>query len=111
VLEKESANDFEREDVTVHYTRDLKDAQAAGGELVLHGSVFCYLEDNHTSVVGMREVAAQFGASIVCTTEQDIIRSSHLKHRVPECVSEASQSVQVTLHDKIVKKINNCTVS
>ena len=39
------------------------------------GSVFCYLEDNHTSVVGMREVAAKHGATIVCTTEQYIVDS------------------------------------
>ena len=44
-----------------------------GGEAV--GSVFCYLEDNHTSVVGVREVAAHHGATIVCTTEQHIVDS------------------------------------
>ena len=36
-------------------------------------SVFCYLEDNHTSVVGMREVAARYGARIVCTTEHEVV--------------------------------------
>lgn len=38
--------------------------------------MFCYLEDNHTSVVGMREVAALHGARVVCTTEQDIVDTS-----------------------------------
>ena len=37
--------------------------------------MFCYLEDNHTSVVGMREVAAKHGATIVCTTERCIVDS------------------------------------
>ena len=35
-------------------------------------SVFCYLEDNHTSVVGMRELAQHHGARVVCTTVQNI---------------------------------------
>lgn len=35
-------------------------------------SVFCYLEDNHTSVVGMRELARQHGARVVCTNTQNI---------------------------------------
>ena len=35
-------------------------------------SCFCYLEDNHTSVLGMREVAAHSGARIVCATENVI---------------------------------------
>ena len=33
---------------------------------VEEGSVFCYLEDNHTSVVGMREVALSHGEGVVC---------------------------------------------
>ena len=36
-------------------------------------SVFCYLEDNHTSVVGMREVAARNGARIFCATEHEVV--------------------------------------
>ena len=35
-------------------------------------SVFCYLEDNHTSVVGMRELAQHHGARVVCITTQNI---------------------------------------
>ena len=38
-----------------------------GNVLAADGSsIFCYLEDNHTSVVGMREVASRHGAKIVC---------------------------------------------
>ncbi len=37
------------------------------------GSIFCYLEDNHTSVVGMRETAAARGARIVCATQNNVI--------------------------------------
>jgi len=36
-------------------------------------SIFCYLEDDHTSVLGMREVAIERGASVVCFREQDIV--------------------------------------
>jgi len=36
-------------------------------------SVFCYLEDDHTSVVGIREVAMERGAGVVCFRERDII--------------------------------------
>lgn len=35
-------------------------------------SLFCYLDDNHTSVVGMREVARERGAETVCVSPQDV---------------------------------------
>lgn len=35
-------------------------------------SVFCYLDDNHTSVVGMREVALKEGAKVLCVSAKDI---------------------------------------
>ena len=71
-----------RASVSVFYTRDLKVAggDVCGARRVGEGSVFCYLEDNHTSVIGMREVAAQFGASVVCTTAQDIVGRSQLEN-------------------------------
>ena len=71
-----------RTSVSVFYTRDLKVAgvDVCGARRVGEGSVFCYLEDNHTSVIGMREVAAQFGASVVCTTAQDIVGQSQLEN-------------------------------
>ena len=37
-------------------------------------SVFCYLEDNHTSVVGMREAVAHGGGSVVCVNPMFIRR-------------------------------------
>ncbi len=36
-------------------------------------SLFCYLDDNHTSVVGMREVARQYGAITKCISMESII--------------------------------------
>ncbi|XP_014670764.1 PREDICTED: molybdenum cofactor sulfurase-like isoform X2 [Priapulus caudatus] len=36
--------------------------------------VFCYLNDSHTSVLGMREVAAQRGASVNCVSISDVER-------------------------------------
>ena len=35
--------------------------------------MFCYLEDNHTSVVGVREVAARRGAALACVTGEDVL--------------------------------------
>ena len=44
---------------------------------VEHGqSLFCYLEDDHTSVLGIREVAIERGADVVCFREQDITESN-----------------------------------
>ena len=41
-------------------------------------SMFCYLEDNHTSVVGIRETAASCGARIVCATHSNLIPNPKL---------------------------------
>ena len=35
-------------------------------------SCFCFLEDNHTSVVGMREVAASHGAHVCCVKTEEL---------------------------------------
>ncbi len=39
---------------------------------VFEGSkgAFCYLDDNHTSVVGMREITAERGASVYCVSKE-----------------------------------------
>ena len=42
-------------------------------------SVFCYLEDNHTSVVGIREVAASRGAQLFCVDEECIMELNKSK--------------------------------
>lgn len=36
-------------------------------------SLFCYLDDNHTSVVGIREIAAEKGAQLICIGEECFI--------------------------------------
>ena len=94
------SSDLERTGTTVLYTRDLRDSDNSCVPCENGGSVFCYLEDNHTSVVGMREVAAQFGASVVCTTEQDIISSPRLEFGATLLVSGASQITPVTVHSE-----------
>ena len=86
-------------ETNVLYTGDLRETEAANSSNSSavcasshpRGSVFCYLEDNHTSVVGMREVATQFGASVVCTTERDIIQSSQSEYGMPRLQSGATQ--------------------
>ena len=36
--------------------------------------MFCFLESNHTSVVGMREIVAERGGSIICLNENEILQ-------------------------------------
>ncbi len=55
----------------VHYL-----PEARRDELNTTGSIFCYLEDNHTSVVGMRETAAASGATLVSTTHTSIVTNT-----------------------------------
>ena len=40
-------------------------------------SMFCYLDDNHTSVVGMREVARKNGARTMCVSVGDLQPQPH----------------------------------
>ena len=44
------------------------------------GSRFVFLEDNHTSVVGMREIALREGSAVSCVSEMDVteLYGSHL---------------------------------
>jgi len=43
------------------------------------GAKYVYLEDNHTSVVGIREVAVEHGASCYCVSYQKwVVVSFHL---------------------------------
>ena len=74
----------------VYYTRDIKPpsssslSSSSSSSSEMHGehvfdaaeedgcSLFCYLEDNHTSVVGLREIAAACGARIVCAAADDV---------------------------------------
>lgn len=77
-----STPNMSKAETAVFYTRDFKKAQAVDNSSsyeIIQGSVFCYLEDNHTSVVGMREVAVQCGARAVCVAERDIISSSQFE--------------------------------
>ena len=71
---------------------------AAPQELGSKGqSVFCYLEDNHTSVVGMREVAAQRGALLACVTREDLL----LPGNTEEAVGGASLKMEEELTENI----------
>ncbi|VDO95089.1 unnamed protein product [Soboliphyme baturini] len=47
--------------------------QVSGNQLP-SGSLFAYLLDNHTSVIGMREYALDAGASVICLKETDVQR-------------------------------------
>ena len=64
----EEKEEEEKEEEEVMYIGDVMvehGFQRSGG----YGqSVFCYLEDNHTSVLGMREIAARGGARLVCVS-------------------------------------------
>lgn len=63
-------------------------------------SIFCYLEDNHTSVVGMREIARCCGAKVVCTTANSIQTSSFDKLRTKSTTDRhtTSQRKQLPFH-------------
>ncbi|XP_064390150.1 molybdenum cofactor sulfurase-like isoform X2 [Halichondria panicea] len=78
------------------YTGDSSNSQAANrnkDKVSTHtGSVFCYLEDNHTSVVGMRETAATRGASIVCTNPENIVTNPELSTATNLAKGKASNS-------------------
>lgn len=56
-------------------------------------SVFCYLEDNHTSVVGMRETVRRHGTRVVCTTAQNVKTKGHRLNTTnrPNCVQKQSE--------------------
>ena len=107
---KEGSQTVMKETVKVFYTQDLKrmvgerenidiglqprrsssrEDERGGRE---GGSVFCYLEDNHTSVVGMREVAGQFGATVVCATEQDLVGWTESENGTSWCESGTARA-------------------
>lgn len=69
--------------VTAHYNTKvvyLSDTEAIreDGAIVNNisddgSSVFCYLEDNHTSVVAMRDLARHSGARVICITPRRVL--------------------------------------
>ena len=74
--------------------------KAAVNKEMCHRSCFCYLEENHTSVVGIREKAVNGGAEIFCVNENDFMgvkQASHSKLRnlsnseTRDCITEHSQ--------------------
>lgn len=66
-LTRDKNNKCTRLSQVVHRDSNSNDAIAPIAQ-----GVFCYLEDNHTSVIGMREEASRSGATIVCATDTDI---------------------------------------
>lgn len=44
----------------------------------LNFSLFCYLEDNHTSVTGIREIAAEKGARLICIGDESLIANNEV---------------------------------
>ena len=60
-------------------------------------SVFCYLEDNHTSVVGMRELARHREATVVCTTPLNIKSQTTAQQSSTGTRSLTSKSSNCTL--------------
>lgn len=62
-------------------------------------SVFCYLDDNHTSVVGVREVAAHRGAALVCMTKDSLkpsptIRNGATRQPAEPCREHGSDVIE-----------------
>ena len=62
-------------------------------------SVFCYLEDNHTSVVGMRELARQHGVRVVCTNTHNIHIKSQSSKTTEHSLSSSPTSSRSSSHE------------
>ncbi|CAH1241418.1 MOCOS [Branchiostoma lanceolatum] len=67
------------------------------------GSIFSYLEDNHTSVLGVREVAAKEGAKIMCVSEQELLGCGNMDGK------GSPQSRTITAEKN--SSIANCTAN
>lgn len=71
------------------------DWQVAINKESCHIGRFCYLEENHTSVVGMRERAALSGAQIICVTEKDLMEQLKLAN------GETKEHLHLKLYDSV----------
>ncbi len=58
---------------------------------------FCYLDDNHTSVLGMREIAFNKGASAVCVTADLLRKQTHVLNGKECCSGGASVNHEESL--------------
>lgn len=52
-------------------------------------SMFCYLDDNHTSVVGMREVASFHGARTMCASPNSLKKRDHSHLQACSCCTRS----------------------
>ncbi len=63
------------------------------------GSIFCYLEDNHTSAIGIREIAADCGAQLVCVNEDCLVlNTNNSKHTTSACKPSSCEPATDTLY-------------
>ena len=63
------------------------------------GSIFCYLEDNHTSAIGIREIAADRGAQLVCVNEDCLVLNTNSsKHTTSAYKPSSCEPTTVTLY-------------
>lgn len=60
-----------------------------------YGGTFCFLQDNHTSVQGMRERAAERGAEVVCVGHQEVESMLH----GPPCHGVMEETVLAKPHE------------
>ncbi|XP_068716282.1 molybdenum cofactor sulfurase-like [Montipora foliosa] len=61
-----------------------------------HRSCFCYLEANHTSVVGIRGKAESNGAKIVCLSDSDLLDFKQNSPLKTICNAQRSESLDYT---------------
>lgn len=87
------------------------DWQVAINKESCHRARFCYLEENHTSVVGMRERAALSGAQIICVTEKDLIEQLKLAsgHQTKEHLKQNdSTRNEDETNDSFIESVDCC---
>ena len=76
--EKSKENNSSRVSYVSKNSHRLETTENAS-DVTSSASIFCYLEDNHTSVIGIREVAASRGAQLVCVDEECIVELNKSK--------------------------------
>ena len=90
----------EPQQTKVMYLPDTQMMKEGGSDESFHtvtddgSSVFCYLEDNHTSVVGMRELARHHGVRIICTAHKNIqlLDSTENQSTIARCTDLQTQT-------------------
>ena len=83
------------DEYTVIFTSGATEAIRKVGETFSYGrsGLLCYLNDNHTSVLGVREYALTRGAQVCCVSEQQIHDVKPTSHGKIGCVLDSEYCI------------------